>query len=65
MFIITVKHWTAMTALQVLYDLGATLLVMYLLAIALTGWFGKHQRKEVRGGLAGGHSALSQQPSIQ
>lgn len=45
MFIITVKHWTTMTALQVLYDLSATLLVMYLLAIALTGWFGKHLRK--------------------
>ncbi len=52
MFIITVKHWTAMTTLQVLYDLGATLLVMYLLAMALTGWFGKHLRKEIRG-LAG------------
>ncbi len=55
MFIITVKHWTLMTTVQVIYDLGATLLVMYLLSIALTGWFGKHLRKDVRGitGLVG------------
>lgn len=48
MFIITVQKWTAEMALTVVYDFGATLLVMYLLAIALSGWFGKHLRKELR-----------------
>ncbi|ASJ09850.1 hypothetical protein A3L12_00285 [Thermococcus sp. P6] len=40
------------TALKVLYELAATLLVMYILAIALTGWFKKNLRKEVRAVLA-------------
>lgn len=48
MFLITVEKWTATTALQVLYDFGATLLVMYLLAISLIGWFQKNLRKEIR-----------------
>ena len=48
MFLITVENWTATTALQVLYEFGATLLVMYLLAISLTGWFQKNLRKEIR-----------------
>ncbi|KUJ99463.1 MAG: TRAP-type transporter permease component [Thermococcales archaeon 44_46] len=48
MFLITVEKWTLTTTLQVLYDFGATLLVMYLLAISLTGWFRKNLRKEVR-----------------
>ncbi|RLF76703.1 C4-dicarboxylate ABC transporter permease [Thermococci archaeon] len=48
MFLITVENWTTTTALQVLYEFGATLLAMYLLAISLTGWFQKNLRKEVR-----------------
>ena len=48
MFLITVETWTTTTALQVLYEFGATLLAMYLLAISLTGWFQKNLRKEVR-----------------
>ncbi|RLF78633.1 C4-dicarboxylate ABC transporter permease [Thermococci archaeon] len=48
MFIITVHPWTAGTAIKVAYDLGATLLVMYLLAIALTGWFRRSLKKEIR-----------------
>jgi len=48
MFLITIENWTLSTALQVLYDFGATLLIMYLLAISLTGWFYKNLRKEVR-----------------
>ena len=48
MFLITVENWTLSTALQVLYDFGAILLAMYLLAIALTGWSQKNLRKEVR-----------------
>ena len=39
---------TSAVTLTVVYDFGATLLVMYLLAIALTGWLGKHLRKELR-----------------
>ena len=58
MFLITVQEWTLSTGLHVLYNFGATLLVMYLLAISLTGWFHKDLRKEVRAiigiiGLAG------------
>ncbi|WP_198362277.1 TRAP transporter permease [Thermococcus profundus] len=52
MFLITVHEWTAKTVLIVAYDFGATLLVMYILAISLTGWFGVHIRKELRGLLA-------------
>ncbi|ASJ06681.1 C4-dicarboxylate ABC transporter permease [Thermococcus pacificus] len=52
MFIITVQEWTARMALTVIYDFGATLLVMYILAISLTGWFGVHIRKELRALLA-------------
>ncbi|EEB74032.1 TRAP transporter fused permease subunit [Thermococcus sp. AM4] len=58
MFIITVQKWTVETALTVIFDFGATLMVMYLLAIALTGWFGKHLRKELRA-LAGVVGLLS------
>ncbi|AIF68874.1 C4-dicarboxylate ABC transporter permease [Palaeococcus pacificus DY20341] len=49
MFLITVENWTLSTALTVIYDLAATLLVMYILAIALTGWFKKNLRTEIRG----------------
>lgn len=48
MFLITVQDWTVKTALTVIYDFGATLLVMYILAISLTGWFSVHIRKELR-----------------
>ncbi|NJE25410.1 TRAP transporter fused permease subunit [Thermococcus sp. MV5] len=48
MFLITVQEWNMSIALRVLYNFGATLLVMYLLAISLTGWFQKNLRKEVR-----------------
>ena len=58
MFLITVSHWTAATALRVTYYVIATLFVMYLLAISLTGFYGTHLKKWVRGvvgaiGLAG------------
>lgn len=48
MFLITVENWTATIVLQILYDFGAALLVMYLLAISITGWFQKNLRKEIR-----------------
>jgi TRAP transporter 4TM/12TM fusion protein len=48
MFLITVQHWNISTVLTVLYDLGATLLVMYMLSIAFTGWFGGHLKAVFR-----------------
>jgi len=48
MFLITIESWTLPAVLQVLYDFGAAIMVMYLLAIALTGWSKKNLRKEVR-----------------
>jgi len=48
MFLITVQHWNISTVLTVMYDLGATLLVMYMLSIAFTGWFGGHLKAVFR-----------------
>jgi len=58
MFLITVPNWTPVAALRVLYYLAATLFVMYLLAIALTGFYKARLKGWVRGlvgaiGLAG------------
>ncbi|AFK21674.1 TRAP transporter fused permease subunit [Pyrococcus sp. ST04] len=39
MFLITVKHWTLTTALQVIYYFAGTILLMYMLSIAITGWY--------------------------
>ncbi len=39
MFLITVSEWTPQMALRVLYYLAATILIMYILAIAITGHF--------------------------
>ncbi|WP_457741814.1 TRAP transporter permease [Thermococcus sp.] len=38
MFLITVKHWHIGTAGLVLYDLLATILVLYMLSAGFTGW---------------------------
>ncbi|NJE42614.1 TRAP transporter fused permease subunit [Thermococcus sp. GR6] len=48
MFLITVPEWNIATALRVLYYLLATLFIMYLLAIALTGFYKTHLKKWVR-----------------
>jgi len=39
MFLITVQEWTPAVALRVLYYLLATILTMYIMAIAITGYF--------------------------
>ncbi|ACJ15657.1 TRAP-type transporter [Thermococcus onnurineus NA1] len=48
MFLITVPEWNIATAIRVLYYLLATLFIMYLLAIALTGFYKTHLKKWVR-----------------
>jgi TRAP transporter 4TM/12TM fusion protein len=48
MFLITVKHWNLATAGTVLYDLGATILVLYLLSVGFTGWLRGHLNKIYR-----------------
>ncbi len=48
MFLITVQHWDLMVALRIIYYFLATLVVMYLLAIAITGFYRKHLRKELK-----------------
>ncbi|AEK72643.1 TRAP-type transporter [Thermococcus sp. 4557] len=58
MFLITVSEWTPAMILRVLYYLVATLFVMYLLAIALTGFYSTKLKSWMRGvigilGLAG------------
>ncbi|ANF23032.1 TRAP transporter permease [Thermococcus piezophilus] len=58
MFLITVAEWNLMMVLRVAYYLAATLFVMYLLAIALTGFYSTNLKKWIRAvfgviGLAG------------
>ncbi|WP_297509522.1 TRAP transporter fused permease subunit [Thermococcus sp.] len=48
MFLITVKHWNLHTAGLVLYDLGATILVLYMLSVGFTGWLRGHLNKVYR-----------------
>ncbi|WP_297499228.1 TRAP transporter fused permease subunit [Thermococcus sp.] len=48
MFLITVKHWNLYTAGAVLYDLGATILVLYMLSVGFTGWLRGHLNKVYR-----------------
>jgi len=49
MFLITVQSWDLFAILRVTYYFLASLLVMYLLAIAITGHFGRPLRRELRG----------------
>ncbi len=51
MFLITVTSWNVLTVIRILYYLLATILVMYLFGVALTGWFGKHLNMLIRLGL--------------
>ncbi len=48
MFLITVGTWSAAAVFSVIYSILATILVMFTLAIALTGWFKKNLRWEIR-----------------
>ncbi len=51
MFLITVNSWSFLTVIRILYYLVATVLVMYLFGVALTGWFGKNLSMLIRLGL--------------
>ncbi len=51
MFLITVHSWSFLTVIRILYYLLATILVMYLFGVALTGWFGKRLSMLIRLGL--------------
>lgn len=48
MFLITVQSWNPMIAIRILYYFLATIIIMYLFAIAITGYFNKTLRKEIR-----------------
>ncbi len=48
MFLITVGNWNIGVVLSIIYSVAATLLVMFVMAIALTGWFRKKLRFEIR-----------------
>ncbi len=48
MFLITVQNWDVVTIVRVAYYFLASLLVMYMLAIAITGHFGKPLRRETK-----------------
>lgn len=48
MFLIIVQQWTAGIALRVLYYFAAAIMIMYILAIAITGYYKKPIRKELR-----------------
>ena len=48
MFLITVEHWNLHTAGTVLYDLAATVLVLYMLSVGFTGWLKGHLNKVYR-----------------
>ncbi|RLI76350.1 C4-dicarboxylate ABC transporter permease [Archaeoglobales archaeon] len=48
MFLITVQSWNLMIALKVLYYFLAAIVVMYLLAVAITGFYEKPLRKELK-----------------
>ncbi len=52
MFLITVQSWSFLTVIRILYYLLATILVMYLFGISLTGWFGRHLNMLLRLGVA-------------
>lgn len=51
MFLITVNTWNVFTVIRILYYLVATVLVMYLFGISLTGWFGRQLNMIIRIGL--------------
>ncbi len=58
MFLITVQSWDLYTVAKLLYYFFTSVFVMYLIAVAITGYFGKPLRKEVKAtlfilGLAG------------
>jgi len=48
MFLITVKHWHIGTVGLVLYDLLATILVLYMLSAGFTGWLRGHLSRPYR-----------------
>ena len=48
MYLITVQSWNPMIAIRILYYFLATIIIMYLFAIAITGYFNKTLRKEIR-----------------
>jgi TRAP-type uncharacterized transport system fused permease subunit len=48
MFIITVGALSFAAVFSIVYALAATLLVMFMLGVAITGWFKGHIRYEVR-----------------
>ncbi len=48
MFLITVQQWDLLMVAKVLYYFLASLLVMYLLAIAITGFYKRHLRRELK-----------------
>jgi len=48
MFIITVSDWTIKMAATVVYDLLATILVLYMLSVGFTGWLKGHLNKAYR-----------------
>ena len=48
MFLITVQNWDLFTIAKVLYYFLASILVMYMIAVAITGHFGKPLRKEFK-----------------
>lgn len=48
MFLITVENWNALIALKIVFLLLGAILAIYLLGIAIIGFFGKFLRKEIR-----------------
>ncbi len=48
MFLITVQNWDLFIVAKIIYYFLASLVVMYLLAIAITGYYRKHLRREVK-----------------
>ncbi len=48
MFLITVQNWDLFTIAKVVYYFLASILVMYMIAVAITGHFGKPLRKEFK-----------------
>ena len=48
MFLITVEHWNLHTVGTVLYDLGATILILYMLSVGFTGWLRGQLNKAYR-----------------
>lgn len=67
MFLITVQSWDVMIALKVLYYFLAAIVVMYLLAVAITGFYKKPLRNELKvllGGLGLAGATLNIIPII-